>query len=104
MLIAGENGTGKEVLARMIHQQSPWSDGPFVKVNCPAIPDTLLESELFGYERGVKVIEFCPKFANPLLGTVNNSELWVKPADHLSTLLTQIQRVQSPTCLVCRPS
>ena len=52
ILITGENGTGKEVLARMIHQQSPWNDGPFVKVSCPAIPGTLLESELFGYERG----------------------------------------------------
>src|SRR5437764_15208431 len=52
VLITGENGTGKEILARMIFQQSPWSDGPFVKVNCPAIPGTLLESELFGYEKG----------------------------------------------------
>ena len=52
VLITGENGTGKEILARMIHQQSPCSEGSFVKVSCPAIPGTLLESELFGYERG----------------------------------------------------
>lgn len=52
VLIQGENGTGKEVLARFLHQRSPWRDGPFVKINCPAIPGTLLESELFGYERG----------------------------------------------------
>src|SRR5271157_944264 len=52
VLIQGESGTGKEVLARLLHFQAPWSDGPFVKVCCPAIPSTLLESELFGYERG----------------------------------------------------
>jgi two-component system response regulator AtoC len=51
-LIQGESGTGKEVIARMIHFCSPWQAGPFVKVNCPAIPGTLLESELFGYEKG----------------------------------------------------
>ncbi len=52
VLIRGESGTGKEVLARLVHSRSPWGDGPFVKVSCPAIPGTLLESELFGYERG----------------------------------------------------
>jgi two-component system, NtrC family, response regulator AtoC len=52
ILIQGESGTGKEIIAKLIHQFSPWSDGPFVKVNCPAIPGTLIESELFGYERG----------------------------------------------------
>jgi two-component system, NtrC family, response regulator AtoC len=52
ILITGESGTGKEIITRMIHQLSPWGNGPFVKVNCPAIPGTLIESELFGYERG----------------------------------------------------
>ncbi|HVO63703.1 MAG TPA: sigma-54 dependent transcriptional regulator [Terriglobales bacterium] len=52
VLIQGESGTGKDIIARMIHGQSPWRTGPFVKVNCPAIPGTLLESELFGYEKG----------------------------------------------------
>ncbi len=52
VLIQGESGTGKDIIARMIHGFSPWKTGPFVKVNCPAIPGTLLESELFGYEKG----------------------------------------------------
>ena len=52
VLIQGESGTGKDIVARMIHAASPWKSGPWVKVNCPAIPGTLLESELFGYEKG----------------------------------------------------
>src|ERR1700738_4266754 len=52
VLIQGESGTGKDIIARMIHANSPWRTGPWVKVNCPAIPGTLLESELFGYEKG----------------------------------------------------
>src|ERR1700737_1467173 len=52
ILILGESGTGKEVLAHVIHNRSPWRDGPFVKVNCPAIPGPLLESELFGFQKG----------------------------------------------------
>ena len=46
VLIQGESGTGKDIIARMVHQLSPWRTGPYVKVNCPAIPGTLLESEV----------------------------------------------------------
>src|ERR1700726_5077790 len=51
ILVLGESGTGKEVLARFIHQRSPWRGGAFVKVNCPAIPGPLLESVRLGFQK-----------------------------------------------------
>jgi len=52
VLIQGETGTGKELFARAIHNLSPWKKGPFIAINCASFPETLAESELFGYEKG----------------------------------------------------
>lgn len=52
VLLAGESGVGKDMIARAIHQHSPRKDHPFVKINCTALPENLMESELFGYEKG----------------------------------------------------
>src|SRR5260370_26709145 len=61
VLIRGESGTGKEVIAKLLHYHSSCKSGPFVKVHCPAIPGTLLESELFGYEEGAFTGAYRPK-------------------------------------------
>src|SRR5439155_9582004 len=52
VLLEGETGTGKGLLARVLHRAGPRTNGPFVDVNCAAIPETLLEAEMFGFERG----------------------------------------------------
>jgi two-component system, NtrC family, response regulator AtoC len=61
VLIYGESGTGKEIIANLIHGNSPFAASPFIKVNCPAIPGMLLESELFGYEKGAFTGAYSPK-------------------------------------------
>lgn len=61
VLIYGESGTGKEIIANLIHSNSPSAASPFIKVNCPAIPGMLLESELFGYEKGAFTGAYSPK-------------------------------------------
>jgi two-component system response regulator AtoC len=84
VLIQGESGTGKEVIANYIHQRSLWSSGDFVKVNCPAIPDSLVESELFGYERGA------------FTGAFNAKPGRVEVADRGTLFLDEISEIGLP--------
>src|SRR5690348_11905157 len=88
VLIGGESGVGKDLIARLIHQRSSRASGPFVKINSTAIPENLLESELFGYEKGA--------FTGATTSKPGKFELADKRSEeHTSEL-------QSPVHLVCR--
>ncbi|HEX7708765.1 MAG TPA: sigma 54-interacting transcriptional regulator [Thermoanaerobaculia bacterium] len=93
VLIRGESGTGKEMVARLIHGNSPRKDGPFVAINCAALPETLLESELFGIERGVATgVEARPgRFELAKGGTIFLDEIGDIPVTLQAKLLRVLQ-------------
>ena len=105
VLISGESGTGKELVARAIHTNSDRKAGPFITVNCAAIPETLIESELFGHERGAftgATTKRIGKLEQANRGTIFFDEIgdmqWVLQAKLLRVLQErQIQRVGGTT-------
>jgi DNA-binding NtrC family response regulator len=94
VLLAGESGVGKDMIARAIHQHSPRKDRPFVKINCAALPENLMESELFGYEKGAFTganIGKPGKFEEADTGTVFMDEIGDVPAGIQVKLLRILQ-------------
>ena len=94
VLLAGESGVGKDMIARAIHQHSPRRDRPFVKINCTAIPENLMESELFGYEKGAFTganVSKPGKFEQANTGTVMLDEIGDVPASVQVKLLRILQ-------------
>jgi DNA-binding NtrC family response regulator len=94
VLLAGESGVGKDMIARAIHHHSPRTDRPFVKINCTALPENLMESELFGYEKGAFTganISKPGKFEQADTGTVFLDEIGDVPASIQVKLLRILQ-------------
>src|SRR5690242_1569425 len=94
ILIQGETGTGKGLVARLVHRLGPRKSGPFVDINCPAIPETLLEAELFGYERGAFTDARHAKaglFQTAHRGTLFLDEVGLLPDSAQAKLLTVIE-------------
>ncbi|MEW6367039.1 MAG: sigma-54 dependent transcriptional regulator [Acidobacteriota bacterium] len=92
--ILGETGTGKELVARTIHESSPRRDGPFVAVNCAAVPAELIEAELFGYEKGAftgAANRHAGKFEQAHRGTLLLDEIGDMPADMQAKLLRVLE-------------
>ena len=97
VLVTGESGTGKELFAKAIHEASPRSGGPFIRVNCAAIPDALIESELFGHEKGSftgAIHQRIGKFEQAHGGTIFLDEIGEVPLQTQVKLLRVLQEFE----------